>query len=182
VLPGTQGRGPRGLDVVGRAGVDEVYFTGIDPANDAPGLFRIAATGGTVSTVAEGAPFVSPDSVVVAADGDAYVSDQGHGPGQGMVFRVRGATVTAVLSNVDLGNPGGVTLVDNDAVLLVSSVNAANRSDQVLFLDLASGRTAVADKVIGANKDSSGGLHRAGSAPLLAWAGKQGLVYAVKLS
>jgi hypothetical protein len=99
-----------------------------------------------------------------------------------MVFRVRGATVTAVLSNVDLGNPGGVTLVDNDAVLLVSSVNAANRSDQVLFLDLASGRTAVADKVIGANKDSSGGLHRAGSAPLLAWAGKQGLVYAVKLS
>ncbi len=182
-LDGTDGRAPRGLDVVKQAGGDVIYFTGTDPANGAAGLFQVPAAGGTVATVAEGAPFVSPDSVVVNAQGDAFVTDQGAGAGHGLVFRVSGGNVTPVLDNLHLGSPAGVTLVRSDTTLLVSSIDAASRSDQVLFLDLATGETAAATKVIGANKDSAGGLHRAHDAAVLAWADVQrpGRVYRVEL-
>ena len=184
LLAGTEGRSPRGLDVVSEGGADVVYFTGLDPANGAPGPVpgprrrRLRST-----TVAEGAPFASPDSVVVTAGGVAYVTDQGSGKGKGEVLKVSDGKVTPVLSDLRLGTPAGVTTVNDDATLLVSSIDAATLSDQVLFLDLASGKTAAATKVIGANKDSAGGLHRAHAAPVLAWADVQrpGRVYRVEL-
>jgi hypothetical protein len=180
VLPGTQGRSPRGLDVVNQSDADVIYFTGTDPASGPPGVFEVSADGGTVITLAEGAPFTSPDSVVVTAEGVAYVTDQGSGPGEGQVFRVSGGTVTAVLNHLHLGSPAGVTLANNDATLLVSSIDPATNSDQVLFLDLATGKTAAATKVIGANKNSSGGLHRARGAPFAAWADTRGTVYRIR--
>ena len=182
LLPGTDGRAPHGLDVVKEGGTDVVYFTGTDPANGAPGLFQAPVGGGPVATVAEGAPFVSPDSVVVNARGVAYVSDQGAGPGQGRVLAVTGGKVTPVLDGLHLGAPAGVTLVHGDATLLVSSIDPATGSDQVLFLDVATGRTAAATKVIGANKNSAGGLHRALNAPVLAWSdvSRGGKVYRVE--
>ena len=99
------------------------------------------------------------------------------------MLKVSGGTVTPVLSDLRLGTPAGVTTVNDDATLLVSSIDPGNLSDQVLFLDLASGKTAAATKVIGANKDSAGGLHRAHAAPVLAWADVQrpGRVYRVEL-
>lgn len=182
LLTGTGGRSPRGLDVVNQGDADAIFFTGLDPANGAPGLFQVPAIGGTVLTVAEGAPFVSPDSVVVDAEGAAYVSDQGSGPGQGKVFRVAGGTVTPVLGSLHLGAPAGVTLIHDDATLLVSSLDATSLSDQVLFLDLATGKTATASKIIGQNNNSSGGLHRAHTASVLAWAdvSRSGRVYRVE--
>lgn len=184
LLAGTEGRSPRGLDVVNEGGADVVYFTGTDPANGgAPGVFRVPAGGGTASTVAAGTPFVSPDSVVVGAGGVAYVTDQGSGTGKGQVLRVSQGTAAPLLSDLRLGAPAGVTLAPGDGTLLVSSIDPSTSSDQVLFLDLASGGTAVASKVIGANKDSSGGLHRAHAAPVLAWAdvSRGGRVYRVDL-
>ena len=183
LLAGTEGRSPRGLDVVREGGADIVYFTGLDPADGAPGLFRAPVAGGPVTTVAEGAPFVSPDSVVVTAGGVAYVTDQGSGKGKGKVLKVSDGKATPVLSDLRLGTPAGVTTVNDDATLLVSSIDATSLSDQVLFLDLSSGKTAAATKVIGANKDSAGGLHRAHAAPVLAWADVQrpGRVYRVEL-
>jgi hypothetical protein len=177
-LPGTRGRSPRGLDV----GSDVIYFTGTDPANSQLGLFQVPLAGGTVSTVAEGAPFTSPDSVVATAKGVAYVTDQGAGPGQGKVFRVSGGNVTPVLANLRFGPVAGLTLINNDATLLVSSIDPATGSDQVLFMDLATGKTAAATKVIGANKNSSGGLHRALHASILAWAdvSRSGRIYRVE--
>ena len=170
---GTEGRAPKGLDVVSDGGADVVYFTGTDPANGNLGLFRVPAAGGAVTTVAAGAPFVSPDSVVVSARGVGYVTDQGSGTGKGQVIRVSEGAVTPVLSDLRLGTPAGVTLAPGDGTLLVSSIDASTSSDQVLFLHLASGTTAAAAKVVGANKDSSGGLHRAHASPVLAWADVQ---------
>ncbi len=183
LLPGTEGRAPKGLDVVSDGGADVVYFTGTDPANGNLGLFRVPAAGGAVTTVAAGAPFVSPDSVVVSARGVGYVTDQGSGTGKGQVMRVSEGAVTTVLNDLRLGTPAGVTLAPGDGTLLVSSIDASNSSDQVLFLHLASGTTAAAAKVVGANKDSSGGLHRAHASPVLAWADVQrpGRVYRVEL-
>jgi len=144
-------------------------------------LFQVSSAGGTVTTLAEGAPFVAPDAVAVTAQGVAYVSDQGTGGGgHGEVFRVVGGTVTPVLTGLHLGSPAGVGLVDDDATLLVSSENAATLADQVLFLDLATGKTAAASKVIGANHDSSGGLHLAHDAATVAWADTQGTIYRVR--
>jgi len=180
VVAGTAGRSPRGLDVVSRGGTDVIYFTGTDPANGAAGLFTVPASGGAVDTVAQGSTFTAPDSVVVASGGTAYVSDQGTGSGRGEVFGVAGGRVMPVLTNLNLGTPGGVTLVDHDAVLLVSSQNRGNGSDQVLFLDLATGRTATASKVIGLNMNSSGGLHAAGDSAVAAWADTQGTIYRVR--
>jgi len=109
------------------------------------------------------------------------VSDQGAGPGQGRVFSVTGGRATPVLTGLHLGAPAGVTLVHGDATLLVSSIEAATGSDQVLFLDLATGKTAATTKVIGANQNSAGGLHRALNAPILAWCdvSRSGKVYRV---
>jgi sugar lactone lactonase YvrE len=181
-LRGTQGYGPRGLDVAGAAGGDLVYFTGADPVSGAPGLFRIPEAGGSVTAVAEGAPFISPDSVVVAKSGDVYVTDQGEGPGRGIVYRVRQGKAAPVLTRLTLGTPAGVTLINGDDTLLVSSIDGKSRSDQVLFLDLPTGKTAAAQKVIGAHMNSAGGLHRAGAAAVLAWADVQrsGRVYRVE--
>ena len=182
LLAGTGGRAPRGLDVVRQGGTDVIYLTGTDPANGAPGLFQVPAAGGTVVTVAQGEPFISPDSVVVGAGGVAYVSDQGSGPGQGQVFRVSGGSVTPLLTRLHLGAPGGVTLIRGDTTLLVSSIDPATRSDQLLLLDLATGRTSATTEVIGTNKDSSGGLHRALNAPVLAWCdvSRGGAVYRIE--
>lgn len=181
VLAGTEGRAVRGLDVVRRNGADMVYFTGTDPSTGATGLFRIAASGGAVSTVAQGPPFASLDSVVVSGRDVAYVTDRGAVPGRGSVFRIDAGAVTPVVSGVRLGAPAGVTLIDDDATLLVSSNDARTLADQLLFVDLATGTQAAATKVIGANIDSSGGLHRAADAKVLAWADTRGQIFRIRL-
>ncbi|MGI8776488.1 MAG: hypothetical protein ACR2LJ_03680 [Acidimicrobiales bacterium] len=43
----------------------------------------------------------------MAAQGVAYVNDQGSGPGQGLVFSVKGTAVTPILTGLDLGAPAG---------------------------------------------------------------------------
>jgi hypothetical protein len=183
LVAGTEGRSPHGVDVVSERGVDVVYFTGTDPATGTPGLFRVVATGGTPETVAEGPPFVAPDSVVVGAGSVAYVTDQGAGSGKGLVVEVRAGKATQRLSDLRLGSPAGVTLGTGDGVLLVSSIDPASSADQVLFYDLATGQTAAATKVIGANKASAGGLHRADAAAVLGWADvlRPGRVYRVEI-
>ena len=80
IVAGTQGLAPRGLDVVNQGDSDLIYCTGADRANAQPGLFEVPALGGTVLTIAEGAPFMAPDGVVVTATGVASVSDQGPVP------------------------------------------------------------------------------------------------------
>jgi hypothetical protein len=178
-VPGTEGRSPRGLDVVRGGAGDVVYFTGTDPGTGATGVFQVPAAGGAVTTVAEGPPFASLDSVAVTAQGVAYVTDRGPAPGQGAVYRVSGGAIAPVLTGLRLGAPAGVALVDNDAVLLVSSNADATQADQLLFVDLATGATAAATKGIGTNTDSSGGLHRAYNAPVLAWADTKGQIFRV---
>jgi len=182
LLPGTEGRGARGVDVVKGPNGDVVWFTGTDSVTNLPGLFSVPAAGGTVTTVLEGVPFVAPDSVVVAASGVAYVSDQGAGPGQGKILRVGGGRVEEVRAGLHLGAPAGVTLVDDDATLLVSSVDGATGSDQVLFVELSTGRTAAATKALGDNKNTSGGLHRAHDAAVLAWCdvNRSGKIYRIE--
>ncbi|GAC1366803.1 MAG: hypothetical protein NVSMB32_11480 [Actinomycetota bacterium] len=181
VVTGSEGWSPRGLEVVSPHGADLLYFTGLDPTDKAPGLFSIPAQGGTVTTVAKGGPLVAPEGVVVAGSGLSYVSDHGTGT-TGSVLQVSGTAVTTLMAGIHLGMPAGITLGRDDRQVLVSSMDAASGADQVLFIDLASGRTGVAGNVIGANHDSSGGLHRArNNTSSLAWANCKSQVYSIRL-
>ena len=175
VVAGTEGRFPRGLDVTVAGGHDVISFTGTDPADGTAGLFSIPAAGGSVTVVAKGAPLVSPDAVVVAGD-VAYVTDRGSG--DGAVLKVFNGTAVK-FAGARLGDPGGISLTRDNKTLLVSSQNATTGADQVLLIDVATGKSGVASKVIGANHDSSGGLHRAYSSAVFAWAdtSRMGTVY-----
>jgi sugar lactone lactonase YvrE len=179
VVAGTEGRSPRGLDVTVAGGHDVISFTGTDPADGTAGLFSIPAAGGSVTVVAKGAPLVSPDAVVVAGN-VAYVTDRGNSGGAGAVLKVSNGRAVK-FADARLGDPGGISLTRDNKTLLISSQNATTGSDQVLLIDVATGKSGVASKVIGANHDSSGGLHRAYSSAVFAWADvrRSGPVYRV---
>ena len=181
VVAGSEGRSPRGLDVAVAGGSDVVYFTGTDPADGAPAVFTLPAAGGTATVVAKGAPLVSPDAVVTAGAGVLYVTDRGKGADQGAVLKVSGSTVTKIADS-QLGDPGGVSLTSDLTTLLVSSQMPGTGADQLLLTDLASGRSGTATKVIGANHNSSGGLHRAYRTKTFGWCdvSRSGKVYRVE--
>ncbi len=180
VVAGTEGRSPRGLDVIAGQGSDIIYFTGVDPADGAPGVFSVPAAGGAVTVVAKGSPLVSPDAVVVTGSA-VYLSDRGGATNRGAVFKVSGSAVIKV-TDVALGDPGGVSVTANGKTLLVSSQNPATGADQVLLVDLATGKTGTVTKVIGANHNSAGGVHRAFHGTVFAWADdrRSGRVYRVE--
>ena len=192
VVTGTAGYVPRGLDVISNGTTETVYFTGISPADHLPGLFSVPGAGGKVSTVAHGGLFKSPDAVTLADDGTAYVSDRGTGV-TGTVLQVKPptvatttvtttvASVTTTVASVRLGSPGGLTLTKDGQELLVSSLNPATGNDQLLVVNLASGASGVASKVIGVYHASAGGLHRARDGVVMAWAdvSRSGHVYRV---
>lgn len=180
-VTGTAGWRPRGLDVASGLQGDTIWFTGIDPASKVPGLFTIPGTGGTPSVVAEGAGFVAPDGVsATGAEGASYVSDQGTGT-TGTVLSVTQGSVTPKIGTIRLGNPGGLAVTKDGKRLLVSTLGTTSGSDQLLFLDLTSGRSVAATKVIGGSANSSGGLHRARNLNDFAWADTQGTVYRIRL-
>lgn len=181
VVAGTEGRSPRGLDVTVDGGADVIYFTGSDPADGAPGLFSVPAAGGTVTIVAKGSPLVSPDAVVVAGPGVAYVTDRGAAASQAAVLKVSRASAVKV-ADVRLGDPGGVSLTRDGKTLLVSAQNVTTGADQLVLIDVATGKSGTASKVIGANHNSSGGVHRAYRTTVFAWAdvSRSGRVYRVE--
>ena len=78
-LTGTGGYSPHGLVLQRIDNADQLYFTGVDPADGLPGLFRIPASGGSVTAVAKDAPFNDPQGVAVTRTGTAYVVDSSAG-------------------------------------------------------------------------------------------------------
>src|SRR5437867_1444418 len=54
-----------------------IYFTAISPI-DGPGVFSVPATGGAVTKVFAGDPFVSPFGIAITGDGKTlYIADSG---------------------------------------------------------------------------------------------------------
>jgi len=175
---GTEGTAPRGVEVSAQGGTDVVYFTGKDPADGAPAVFKVPAAGGARSVLAKGEPLVDPDGVAVDSSGRVFVTD--HGTGSGAAYRLDPKGPTKVATVGELGDPGGLALTKDGSTLLVSSKNVGNGTAQVLLVDLKTLKTGVVDKVIGANK-AAGGLHRAANANTFAWCdvSRSGRVYRV---
>lgn len=171
VLSGTTGYKPRGLEVFNQNGTDTIYFTGQDPQDGQQGVFKIAASGDkTPQVVAKGVPFVSPDSVAIASNGDVYVTDnKSGGKGQGSVWKISDGQVTSLVKSAWLGNPAGVALTLDEQTLLVSAVQTQKGQARVLVVNLKTGEQSSITSVIGANP-KAGGLHRARNSNSFVWA------------
>ncbi|HEV3401026.1 MAG TPA: hypothetical protein VG078_04320 [Acidimicrobiales bacterium] len=168
-VDGTQGMGPRGVEVVSEGDEDVLYFTGRDAADGVPGVFKLPLDGRQPATpVLKGAPLADPDAVTVTRDGVAYVTDRGtSGTGEGGLFRVTGGAAERI---VGIRAPAfaGVTLTFDESTLLVSTLSPQG-TDQVLLVDAETLRTATFSEVIGENR-RGGGLHRAHRVDVFAWA------------
>ena len=178
VLRGTAGTSPRGLEIQTRGGKELVVYTGT-AADGTPAVLRIGAGGAArPSVVLKGAPLQRPDGVAISRAGVIYVTD--HAAAGGLALRIDGSNVTTVASAIRLGHPAGIALTLDETHLLVSSLNKATGTAQVVIVDLASGATSVFDDVIGSNK-SAGGLHRARAAVPMGWADvrRPGRIYRV---
>jgi sugar lactone lactonase YvrE len=177
VLAGTRGTAPRGLEIQTRAGKELVVFTG-QARDGSPAVLRIAAAGAArPSIVLKGAPLRKPDGVAISRTGAIFVTDHGAG---GRVLRIAGTKVTTVAGAIRLGDPAGIALTLDESHLLVSSLNKAKGTAQVVIVDMATGARSTFDDVIGANH-SAGGLHRARAAVPMGWAdvSRSGRVYRV---
>jgi sugar lactone lactonase YvrE len=178
VLRGTAGTSPRGLEIQTRSGKELVVYSG-RAADGSPAVLRISSGGARrPSIVLKGTPLQRPDGVAISRAGVIYVTD--HSAAGGRALRIDGSDVTTVASSIRLGHPAGIALTLDETHLLISSLNKATGSAQVVIVDLASGATSTFDDVIGHNK-SAGGLHRARAAVPMGWADVQrpGRIYRV---
>ena len=87
-------RGPAGVAV--SADGNNLYVTGFDKTDGKPGVFVVAASGGSASVFAKGAPFNNPSAVTVAADGAVYVVDAtAQGTGLASVIKIQDGIASA---------------------------------------------------------------------------------------
>jgi DNA-binding beta-propeller fold protein YncE len=177
VLRGTAGSSPRGLEIQTRAGKDYVVYTG-QARDGKAAVLRIRTLGAARPTVVvKGGTLRRPDGVAISRSGAIFVTDHGLG---GRALKIVGSKVTTVAGGIRLGDPAGIALTLDETHLLVSSLDRAKGTAQVVIVDPASGATSTFDDVIGANK-SAGGLHRARAAVPMGWADVQrpGRIYRV---
>lgn len=177
VLRGTAGTSPRGLEIQTLSGKDYVVYTG--KARDGkPAVLRIRTLGAArPAVVKKGGTLRSPDGVAISKTGAIFVTDHGLG---GRALKIAGSKVSTVAGGIRLGDPAGLALTLDESHLLVSSLDKAKGTAQVVIVDLPSGAISTFDDVIGANT-SAGGLHRARAAVPMSWADVQrpGRIYRV---
>jgi hypothetical protein len=180
-LDATAGLHPTALDIDEDGSSDVLYFTGTD-AGGSPAVFKLViGSAGPPTTLASGAPLAMPDGIAVATDGTAYVSDAQAGmklPGQ--VLKVAGGKATVFGPEFKPGTPAGIAITLDDSKLLVSSVDPASGTSQVVAVQTKDAVSSTFNDVIKANS-VSGGIHRARVRDIYAWAGKT-TVYSIKVT
>ncbi len=188
-VTGTAGTEVRSLEIAQSGGADTIFFTGHTAAG-VPGVFKVAAAGGTVATVAMGAPFVDPSGITIASDGTMYVADTTAvgAPGGATASIIKIDTTgnaTSFLSGLAVGYPAGIALSLDGKTMLLSSLDATKYTDQLAQITVA---TAALGTPITMNINTfteAAGMHRAKTVNVFAWAdssaGAQGgQVFSVK--
>jgi DNA-binding beta-propeller fold protein YncE len=182
-LPGTEGYSPKGLAIAKVDDQEYLYFTGHDPATAVAGLFRVAASGGSVETLASGPPLDDPSGVVISTQADVYVVEAAVDEHAARVLRLRKGKLESFLENIGVGFPAGITLTHDDSTLLVSGLDLQSKRDVVYFVNVASGELSRLSQTVGAFSEPAG-LHRAHDADVFAWADSEanssGTVYVLK--
>jgi sugar lactone lactonase YvrE len=188
-VTGTAGTEVRSLEIAQSGGADTIFFTGHTAAG-VPGVFKVAAAGGTVATVAMGAPFVDPSGITIASDGTMYVADttavQAPGGATASIIKIdTTGNATSFLSGLAVGYPAGIALSLDGNTMLLSSLDPSKYTDQLAQITVA---TAALGTPITMNINTfteAAGMHRAKTADVFAWAdssaGAQGgQVFSVK--
>lgn len=168
-VPGGEGWLARGVEVVGdAAGEEQIVFSGRDPEDSQPGVFRLPARGGQASAVAKGAPLVDPSGVAVDGEGDLFVCDTLAGPGgTAAILRIEDGFVSPLVAGLNAGYPCGLALTRDAAALFVLTRNAARGADEVVRIEVATGARSTLGAVAPGH-DEPGGLHRAKDADVFA--------------
>lgn len=175
MVGGTAGYKPKSLDIVMETS-EQLYFTGIDPTSGKPGVFRIPAAGGTVTTVFTPGTgeefFKDPGGIAVTASGTSYVSETigGAGGNESAIIEIKNGKATEFAVGIKVGYPAGIALSQDEKFLLVSGVDR-NKGTAVLYrVDVSDPKKIDAiTKDIGDNTNSAG-IHRAHNADIFAWA------------
>lgn len=161
---------PRGIDVVAEGGADQIYYTGTTTAG-VPGIFKVAASGGAVKTVASGPPLVDPQGIAVTKSGTIYVLDAlGAKTGRASVLVYDGTALTELTGDIAVGYPCGLALGLDEKSLLISSLDPAKGGSSLLIIDIFS-KEPTRFPTDGSldKKLEPGGIHRARNAQSFAW-------------
>lgn len=169
LLTPTTNYSPRSLDITADGG-DVVYFTGRDPTEGIPGVYRFPVDADAVETLYSGVDLVEPSGIAVTSDGDVYIVDAIGVGGAAGLLRVSNGAVEPVSLGLKVGYPAGIALSADESVILVSGLNASTGGAQVYRIVLGSDQAPeIIDMGISQNTESAG-LHRAYNVDQYAWA------------
>jgi hypothetical protein len=172
-VAGSGGIYARGLTVDKTGGSDTLVFTGVNGSGQA-GLFTLAAGGGTAMTVAAGAPFVDPSGVTVDSSGNYFVFDvTAGGSHRADVIKVAGGTPSAVLADLFVGYPAGITTSETAGSIVLSGLAAASGPDTITVVS-STGQSAPLVSSGLSSLHNAGGLHRAANANVYAFVDSAG--------
>ena len=181
-LAGSAATDPNGLTLDGPGSARRLVFAGRDPSTWRPAVLALSTAGSSRPVVVtEGAPLVAPQGVAVAGDGTIYVSDRGRGGAlAGRVLRIAAGRISQIAGGLRLGSPAGIALTRDGRTLLVSSLDPAAGTAQVLRIDTRTLATSTFNAVIGVNR-AAGGLHRGLQTTVMGWAdvSRSGRIYRV---
>ena len=119
---------------------ETLYVTGWTPAG-MPSVFTLPAAGGTAQPLLTGEPLLAPTGIHVDKDDVAWVMDYlARGPeGSGVLFAISpDGSANAVVSGLDMGVPGGVSLDSTGTYAVIPTVNSDGQA-QLTAVTLASG-------------------------------------------
>lgn len=168
-LAGTEGYAPAGVVVAVVDGEERAYFTGRDPSTSEAGVFMTSVEGGSVQSVAQGAPFASPGGIAVNQAGVVYVVDGDPSDPAARVLQVEGGAAEVLLTGIGVGYPAGIALSKDESVILVSGIDPVAGTDIVYRVVLDSLEVGTLSEGIDTFAESAG-LHRAHDAEAYAWA------------
>jgi sugar lactone lactonase YvrE len=166
-LAGTDDTSPRGLHVVEESGVDQIYYTGVSPEGVA-GLYKISASGGDRTVVAEGGPFHDPCGVtVIPKSGDIYVVDTvASDQALASILHVKDGAIDEFLPHLQVGYPAGIASSPDGKALLLSALDPAKEVSVALRVDILSKEPTLFAIISETPLVEPGGLHRARDADI----------------
>lgn len=130
---------PSGLAMA--ADCKTLYATGRSD-DGLPGLFTIPITGGPATAIYLGDPLVSPTGLHVDHEGVAWVMDHlaAGASGEGVLWAIPsdGSTATEVISGLQMGTPGGVSLTAGGGTAVMPTRDASGKA-QLTAVEIATG-------------------------------------------
>jgi hypothetical protein len=172
-LAATRGSRPNVPEIVSEQGADMLFYSGFDPADEQPAIFKLnpVQDGSSPSVVFKGAPLVWPSGVAITKEGIIYVVDLAATDSDlGAVYRIQHGKAEKLADQIRTsGSLAGAALTLDESLLLVSNLNAEHGTAQVLVVNLATGDLGLINKGIAANT-GAGGVHRAHRVNQFSWA------------